>query len=397
MFLQVTVMACSVLVLKWVSPTAMGLFQSLLLIQSYSALVQAGTINGLGRELPFRLGAGQEADALGLVGTAHRVAIISAALLLLGMPLALWVFHDADTRVCAAAVLIGSSSAIYRNYLTVTYRAEQAFRLLARLMCVEAVLNVVTLPLVYASGLRGLAGRFVVLSVSGTLLSFLFRPIRNPGRFSWSDLRALLRTGAPLFVFGYLSGVAYTFPRVVLLSESGVRLVGIFAPVAAVIAALQMIPATIAQYVYPRMTFKIGRSGNPSDLWEMAKSTLIAVAVVTVPLAALLVYFVPLVLTEFFPAYAEAASAVRWAVIAGAFMAGSIAMNALNSLKSWRWMSVYTCSLLLFGYFGPKIGFRLGGTLESLAIGVAIGQALTVGVGVFSIRRATSRSQGPIS
>lgn len=383
-------MVCNILVLRWMKPESIGLFQSVLLIQTYSFLVQAGTLNGLNRELPFALGAGKHEETLKLAGTAQTIAIAGAGVLLLGIPVSLLFVKDMTVLLCVIAVLVGSSSSMYRNYLAVTYRAERAFYVLANLTLVEAVLVVISLPAVYWFGLEGLAGRFAFLSCAGTALNYLFRPLRKPGQFSREGLKTLLITGAPLFAFGYLGSVAYTFPRLILLSESGVLMVGLFAPATAVIGAIQLIPFSIAQYVYPQMSYRLGKTGNPSDLWPMAKATTIGSLIISVPIAAISVLLIPILIIRFFPAYAGAADAVRWSVVAGVFMGASIAVNALNSLKAWGWMAVYTAALLFFGYVFPLGAFRLYGTLESLAAGMAVSQGFVFLIGMYAIRRATS-------
>jgi O-antigen/teichoic acid export membrane protein len=388
--LQGATMVCNLLVLRWMKPESIGLFQSVLLIQTYSFLIQAGTLNGLNRELPFALGAGKNEETLKLAGTAQTIAIAGAVVLLLGIPVCLLLVKDMTVLLCVIAMLVGSSSSIYRNYLAVTYRAERAFHVLANLTLVETVLVVISVPTVYWFELEGLAGRFVFLSCAGTALNYLFRPLPKPGRFSWKSLKTLLLTGAPLFAFGYLLSIARTFPRVILLSESGVLMVGMFAPAAAVIGALQVIPVSIAQYVYPQMSYRLGKTGNPSDLWQMAKVITIVCLIVSVPIAAILVMLIPILVIHFFPAYAEAAGAVRWAVVAGVFMGASIAVNALNSLKAWGWMAIYTVAFLVINFVLPFGAFRLYGTLESLAAGIAVAQGIVFLIGMYAIRRATS-------
>src|SRR5688500_6789408 len=46
------------LAFRWVDPAAMGVWHTLLLVNSYLVVVRLGLISGMGRELPFAVGAG---------------------------------------------------------------------------------------------------------------------------------------------------------------------------------------------------------------------------------------------------------------------------------------------------------------------------------------------------
>lgn len=387
-------MVCNIIVLRWLAPEAMGLWQSLLLIATYSGILQVGIIHGLNRELPFSMGQGNSGSVLDLAATARAAALAGSTVCVSMTPLGWILFETSAERWGAAAVLLGASAQLYRSYLGATFRAARTFEVLARIQLLVAVLTVATLPLVLWKGYPGLAVRFVVLAMSYAVLCHAFRPLKQVGSFRAAALKHLLTTGVPLFGFGYLSDVARSFPRLALLSLGGVAWVGIFAPANAVIGALGMIPASLGTYIYPQMTYRYGRTGEASSIWPMAKSTALWSLVVGIPAAVMLALIVPFVIPILFPAYLESISAVQWTALAGVFVGASVAVNALASLKAYRWMYTFLTARLTLLFVFPWLGGKIWGHVAGVAAGMALAYAIDFVVVLVVVRRATAETNG---
>jgi O-antigen/teichoic acid export membrane protein len=391
--LNVVQMAANIVILRWMEPQDLGLWQSVMLIQAYSFILQLGALNGLNRELPYQMGTGDDKGAVELAGTAQSVAVAAAGLLIAGGLGAWLISHDAMLRYGALAVFLVSAAEIYRNYLTVTYRAEKAFGTLANIFLFEAVMAIVTLPLVRYFGYWGLAGRYVFLSVFGLAANFIYRPLHAPLRFCFKHLVTLLKVGLPVYGFGYLLTVSGTFPRVILLTESGeqgVKLVGLFAPVYAVINLLQMIPYSMGQYIYPHMSYKYGKTGDPRSLWPIAWKTAVYPLFLAIPAVLAGFFIFPWIIDLFFAKYSESIPAVRYGLISGIFVGSSIAITAFNSLKAWKWYSIYTGFRVAASYLLPlALFFVMSDRLSGVAAGFAIAHALSFVLGLYCLFRAT--------
>ena len=219
----------NVIIIRWVAPEDIGLWQHPLrrhILQTYSILIQSGVLNGLNRELPFLVGARQEALATRLAQTAQGVALAgSTALLAVGV-VAVMVVRGPRLQLTVAVTAVLSAIALYRNYLTVTYRAGQSFEALAKVLVLETLLAVATVPLVFLLGYYGLLGRLLLLGVAGAALAYRARPMRINPRLIWRDVWTLMRVGVPVFTFGYIWSANQTLPRLILLSRGGTTLVG---------------------------------------------------------------------------------------------------------------------------------------------------------------------------
>ncbi|HQP89126.1 MAG TPA: hypothetical protein PLL76_22955 [Thermoanaerobaculia bacterium] len=387
--LSAVTMLCHIIVLRWLPPEAVGTWQSLLLIGTYAGIASAGATHGLNRELPFLFGTGDSRAVEDLAGTARSIALVGGGLCLTAIPVGWLVFEGASERWGAAAVLVGAAAELYRRYLGATYRAGQAFETLARLQAVQTVLTVVTLPLVLWQGYAGLAIQFVFLRSTSAILGHAYRPLRRVGPFRMASLKKLMTSGIPLFLFGYLSDVARSFPRLALLSLGGVGWVGLFAPANAIIGAIGLIPGSVGTYVYPKMSFTYGKTGRASSIWPMARTTALGALVVGIPVALVMAVVAETLLPRFFPAYSAAVPAVQWTAIGGVFIGASVAVNALASLKAYKWMITFLVSrgALLFAL--PWLGGKLTGDITGVAAGMTVAYAVDFVVVVFVVYQAT--------
>jgi O-antigen/teichoic acid export membrane protein len=382
------------IVLRWIAPEDIGLWQSLLLVGTYSSFVQAGVFNGLNRELPYRLGKG-DSSALAFVATCQSFALILGGLLVTGGVLTVFVVEQSQVRWALAAVFVGVASSTYQQFLGATYRARQAFRKLSHIVVAETVMALVTLPVVYYLKYPGLAVRFAVLAVFSAIMRHHWRPFRVPVSLDPRVLLELMKTGVPLFAFGYVASIAATLPRVVLLHEGNVQMVGLYAPVAATMSIMIVVPSAMAQYIYPRMSYMLGNSGNRHKVWNLAWRTSIYSVLISTPVIAVIYIAMPWVIEKFLPEYSYGVNAIGWALMGGVFQGALISVNALNSLKAWKWMAMYTSVrvlgtlVLVFFFFHLFLN-----PIEGVAFGYALAQAVSWCTALLCIHYATKGGSG---
>ena len=142
------------LVIKWVAPEELGLWQSVRLAQIYAFILLAGINNGLGRELPFFLGKGEESFANRLAGTTFFcVTLASAVVLLCGVGCAIAFAHRGAHLVWAIlAVTVVIVLTFYQHIFLLTFRSKDSFKKLTIIQFVEAALSIATVPHFYRFG-----------------------------------------------------------------------------------------------------------------------------------------------------------------------------------------------------------------------------------------------------
>ena len=376
LFTSMAQLVAGFLVIRWILPEELGVWQTIRLAQVYAFILLAGINNGLSRELPFFLGKSDHSFSDRLAGTALLCTTWGNVIVLLGGFACLVAFSDRSAHLVSAilAVTIGIPLAFYANFLLVTFRSNDAFDKLSIVKLTEGFLSLATLPMVYFFHYEGMIARTVLIGAILALLMHLSRPMRVTMRFDREALKQLLKTGMPIFGLDYLRNSAGTLDRLVLLKVSGVEGVGLYSLASMVFSTLQVLPQSLSAYVYPRMTYSFGQSGDPRALWRFGlKFVLLAMSLTG--LAAVCAWLIlPQVVPPFAPKYESGIGAAKIMLIAGVLDGVGIAANALWSMKTWKLMATYQVLSSAMLALGPILGVILvDRSLEGVAWGVVIG------------------------
>jgi O-antigen/teichoic acid export membrane protein len=392
--LSVAQMVSSIVLVRWILPQELGLWQSVYLALPYAYFLLCGINNGLSRDLPYYSGMADDATARSLASTAQfHTGVGSLITLIAGAGTCVFLtlrHHDVKLIFAVAAVTLLIIFNFYRNYFIVTFRSKSSFIALSWAQVLEASLMLASLPLVYYLRYTGMLLRLVI--VSGLVVYFMcrFRPIKVASTWDWKSLRLLLTTGLPIFALDYLRNCSGTLPSLALLHIGGVLQVGYFALAVSACAAFEVIPNSVSQYVYPRMSYRYGRDKKAGALWGLCwKSSLVVVAVM-LPLAIVGWFCLPPVIARLFPKYVAGTRAAQLMLFAAVCAGPAVCTNALWSIKAWKAMIAFqlTASALIAG--APFAGARmLASPLTGVAVGVVVARCLATAVGVALTYAAT--------
>lgn len=357
---QVVQMGCTMLMIRWVAPEQMGVWQTALLLEAYSHLVRFGIVNAMNREVAVLAGRNEPARAAGYVATTEAFTFCVAGLQAVGLAIAGWIFLPrTEGWVAAYATIVASAPLnLYTGFLEATFRSGQHFKRLARAQIGLIALQLATLPLVVLRGLEGLCGRAGIIAIVTLALYAKFRPLAFGPRFSPGLLRTLFISGLPLFLANYLTVLASGFNRVLLLQHGGAHLVGLYAPVAALVTLAALVPATCATYLLPRLNFDFGRSGATDDVVRQTWAVAVGGTLIALPLALLGWLALPAAIRGFAPQYADAIPAAKLAVGLALVSGMRIATTGFSVLQAWGPMFVSLGFLVLSSWLGPWLALR---------------------------------------
>lgn len=379
-WLSLTGMLAGVAVVHYIGPSDLGLWSSVALIQTYAAFALAGVQNGLSRELPYYFGANNEGMARSLASTTLFYTFAICAFAVLGGigGVGYLVLKHADPRLIYAVVTVTLLVLVkfYQSYLFITFRSKNSFAALATVQIWQGVVILCSLPLIIL-GYDGMLTRLVVIGGVALYLMHRARPMSVSPVWKTESFMLLFKTGIPIFATDYVANCAGTFDKVALLKFSGVENVGLYSLALTASATLQVIPQSIAHYIYPRMSHHYGRTNNPRVLWGMAwKITLIIVGTM-LPIAVVGWFAFPPAIRILFPKYiggTHAAQILLFAVVANGATTG---VNALLSLKAWAYLITYQLSYALFLVVAPFVGIRFATSpLDGVAYGMLVANVL---------------------
>lgn len=357
---QVTQMVCGFVVLRWVTPEQVGPWQALLLLEPYMGVLRLGIVNAMNRSYAYLLGAGQRQQALACVETtfSYTVFISVLEMFILGVGLFVWA-RGHDVWLAGAIVFcVYAPIGLFRNYLEATYRSSSDFRALSMVQMVTALFSIVSVLLVIRWGFVGYMIRLLLLQFGGTALCWYFRPVRVALVFHFAIFKKLMIDGFFLYINNWLTGVAGSFFRILLLQAGGSVLLGRFSPIAAVMAMGTMIPSTISVYLLPRLNFDFGSTKSSSKVVaDSLRASLVGFGLM-IPCIAAGCWVLPPLLQWIAPAYQVTPLSVRLALVITLFASYNLSVNAFTVLGKWGYMILNLILLLSASWLGPWLGIR---------------------------------------
>jgi O-antigen/teichoic acid export membrane protein len=364
----------------------LGLWQSVYLALPYSYFLLGGINNGLSRELPYYIGAGDDAHASRLTSTTQFFTGLGCLITMIAgiCTVAFLVVRHYDFKVISAVAVVTLLIIFnfYRNYLTVTFRSKSDFIDLSWAQGAEAILMVATLPLVYYLRYTGMLLRLVVVGGLVVYVMHRIRPLKVSSNVSRESLLLLLKTGIPIFALDYLRSCASTLDRLALLHFGGVQQVGYYAVGATACAGFEVLPTSVAHYIYPRMSYRYGQDKSARGLWGLTWKATVVLAVVMLPLAIAGWFCLPPVIAKLFPKYVAGTRAAQLMLFAAVGTGAAVGVNALWSLKAWKSMIAYQVSSSVLYAVGPFVGIRLcQSPLTGVAAGVVGARLLSAMIG----------------
>lgn len=367
------------IILASIPPEYMGIWNSFILFQTYALFLQAGVINGLNRELPYELGKDNDNNAINYTETTQAFTIFSIiGVIVIGIILLLVAGHDYITKITILAVILVTSTKYYENYLNSTFRSNQSFIKLGKVFYVRGIVGIITIPIVIYFGYEGYIIRFLLLSFLITFLMHSIRPFKVKIKFYFDIFKSLMKIGLPIFILAYIFQVARTSDRFWLLHFENTTMVGYYSFGLMVFSAFSQLPLTLANYIYPRMSFAHGQKKDLRSLWKYAFKVNISMFAIFMPIAIIGYFITPFVVKNFFSKYSPGIQATQILIFATVFMAASIGNNLLWSLKAWKYMIILQIGGGLIVFILPYlfIKIKLFPALTAVSLGVLSAQVL---------------------
>jgi len=394
-FFQMVQMACSFVSLRWVPPDQMGVWQTMLLIESYCMIVRLGVGNAMNREFPFLMGQGKNREALECVRTTEAYTLVVSAVEGLGLAVAaVCLVGSGEAWLLGLATLaIYAPLNLYRGFLETTFRSGQEFSKLAGVQWILMGFSLLSLWLVYAYGFRGFCFRNVLLAALSAGLYYWLRPVRAFPRFSSKVLKYLLWAGLPLLISNYLTSIASGFNKLILLGQGGVHFVGLYTPVAAVLTLGTLLPSTLAIYLLPKLNFSFGTSRNSAHIVDQAWKASIASGVALLPFIAVGWFLTPWFIQKFIPLYEPSVRAMQWALFISLANCLKTSATSFSVLQAWTPMFFYLTGLIITSWLGPWLAIRYYPTrpLEAVTLGALAGVLCQIPITVICLRVAGGR------
>lgn len=372
-------MIVSLLNMRWLGPSELGIWQSLFIFTAYVPYLQLGVQSGLNVELPVLLGKNDKDNLRSYIANAYFMSIIvSSLILVIGIiaTIVVWTSGMGMKYVFGVLALTGVNLANSISYHFVArYRSSMSFDILTSIIRAQIIITILCIPLIYFWGFWGLLIYNAVPLLVYAGLMFKKSPFAEiKPSFNKKDLFYLIKRGVVLMLFGQTSRAIKTFQQIFLLRFGGTMFVGLFSPALAIGSVLNLLPGQFAQFLVPQMGYKYGNTGQAKDLWPYVKKLLIIVPIAILPFSIVIALLLPWLINSFFPKYVESIMAMQIMAFGFIFSCSSITVNFLYTLKAYKGaacilLTEFLCFLLLPAFFYKIIHLPL---LISIAVGVSV-------------------------
>jgi O-antigen/teichoic acid export membrane protein len=387
-------MIAGFVIAKFVTPEDFGIWTTLNLAITYSMFLQAGSINGLNRELPYALGKGDERNALIMAGTVQTFTIFSSLLIIL-VGLSYYLIFPVDDpkfRYGLIGIILIISLSFYQNYLFSTFRSKQSFLKLSKIQFIHAFINIFTLILVIYYSYYGMVIKALLLNLIYAIFLHVSRPIKVGLIWNKEAFIKILKVGIPIFGLAYIESIAGTTDKVLLLKFSNIEDVGLYSFGFFALSSISIFSSSLASYIYPKMTYEFGKNEDKIIIWNYVTKITILILTLLTPVAIIGYFIIPSLIRDFFPAYIQSIPSMRILLFAGIFSGSIIGVNALWSLKIWKYMIIYQLSFSILLIVLPFLGLQMSSNkLEGVSFGVLAAHIVNLFIGLSLTYIATHR------
>lgn len=340
----------SLWVANMAGPDLMGVYNFLQLLVTYAPLLAIGVFNGLNRELPFSIGKGNLEEADRLAAVSLYVCCIICFIAIIGMLLATfgaWSIGNSLWLWGLGAFAAVLPLTLYRTYLEVTFRTSHDFNWLSVVKLITAMAGLALVPLMYIDSWGGLLGRAVLSVLLGVGFLWLKRPFRVYPIWDVSTFRRLLSVGLPIFIVGYLYLLFISMDRLVITSKINLAALGVYTPALLILQGMAILPASVAQVIYPRTAERYGREGTINKLLPVLFMPLPIMLIIQLPFVLLGWFYMDEIVMRFMPRFEEGIEATRWSLLVGLVLSMTTPAIVFNVVRKQRMYAALILSSII--------------------------------------------------
>jgi O-antigen/teichoic acid export membrane protein len=396
-----TQMISALIVARLVLPEFLGTWNSISILESYLLVLSLGIPNALTREYALYRGKNDSEHALrtGWVGLTSSLIWASISLIVvLAVLLYSWLTHaEQQTIVALALFTLPVSLDPIISCLNDLYRGGEEFMQLGKIQLCETVWLVASIAIVAAGGWVGLFARYASVSLVGIVLRYVWRPIPWRLAWDWTIFKRLVQLGVKMLYETYIWGLVFVADRTLIAAMLGKTEVGYYALALSAQTAIVIMPISLRQVIYARMSFRYGQTAQANSLWRVTFLPVLFNAVfLIVPVAVLYVLVDPFI-HAFLPEYVPGIRAAQLMLISGYFLCLQTSRSIFPTLNRMFAYNVLTSAMLILMWVLGYILISIFESIESVALTMVIVMAVyAIGVNLLAYRTIKSVSRSEI-
>lgn len=354
------------------------MYSTCLLLQTYMAYLQLGSLNAFNRDYPQLVGAGKNEEA-----RKYRNTVFSFLLSVYGFGLVLAVLailiigrgSTLDSRITVGFILTAVITVvtIIENYGNYRCRIDKGFKYPSIVTLLELLSLPIGIMLIPKMGYYAIYLTSILAMLIGILL--YFQSSYRDFNFSIDKvmLKMILISGMPLLINGLIWTVVNSIDKFVILGFIDTEALGVYGIAQNAFSYMVLIPSAMSQLFYVKMGKEYGKNNDIDVLIDVSMKFSSLLAAVTSLLALVAYFFLPVLVECFMPSYSNGVPASQILILGLSVYAATLVNgNILTILKQNGALLINSVCMCIFNVI-CSIGYViiLGATIESVALGTA--------------------------
>lgn len=360
-------------------PVEYGIYTTASMLMLYLNYIQFGVLNSYNRDYPQLLGAKKNDAALEMKNAVFTFLLVVYSLvvvLLVTIIIALIVLNKID-MIMGVGLISNSFFALLNilyNFMDNTYRSEKKFNY-------SSFLNILQTLLLIAIGLVVVreCGYYGMLISYGC--SFIIVLVINWKTFLLLKLninikliKNMIRFGLPLLINGLVMTFLMTISNFVILFFMSMKDLGIYSIALLGFNTLMLIPLSLSQIFYVKMSHKYGETGDAAILLNFAKRYSLYIAIILSYIAIFAYFLLPIFINNILPNYRESIKAAQILIMGAGIYGTTILFSNIFSILKQNAILFSSTILLALATLLLTSGLILafGREIEFVAYGMSV-------------------------
>lgn len=374
----------SVIARRCVIPFEYGIYSTCILLNTYFNYAQLGVLNSYNRDLPRLIGSRDVEKIEKLRYSTLNYFILTYVIIACVIIFLLTIKYrsgNLDSRYYIGYIfvmiflIIDNISSFGMN----TTRAYGGFLYSSVVIIIRAISSFsIGLFALWKLGYYGI----YIMPLSGALISVLF--YKKEYLYKWKPfidykiIKESIKTGFPLMISSFIWTLMSSVDKFIILFFMSTETLGIYSVPQIGFSTMILIPQSIAQVFYIRLSNEYGKTCNEEVLIELGNKYTKKTSIYTSVIAVIAFYMLPIFIKLVMPNYLEGIIATQ-ILLVGVAVYGTTMLygNILSVLRLNRMLIINSIILCLFNIiFSTGLVVVQGKNINNVALGTSISYAL---------------------
>jgi O-antigen/teichoic acid export membrane protein len=366
-------------------PTLLGTWSTAQIFLGYRAFFSFSLPFVMRRDFAMLRGEGKEDEAYKIAFLVFSYGLIITPVLSLALgTYATFFVEDFWFRISLYVIAAIFIIEIISGFGNILSKGINNYGIIGKASVIQAIIIVLTIPLIYVWGFAALLGSQFVIAVLIAWLYYWKKPVKYGWYWDWKLLKMMLITAFPLYLSDIAATVFASIDRVIIASMLSFEAVGLYALSKIVITPLNLLIPAAGIVIFTHLNERHGTSKEKNVVLKHMNVPQSVFCWLFPPLIGLGIILLPVVVPLLLPQYVDGILAAQISVIGVYFYAlTNFSANALFVLDKQKISAMcFTIAGVINmagSFLAAKLGYGIAGVAAATTCGFFIYNSMMMG------------------